>query len=668
MIGSKSLIQRQSTASRGRESRAIANAKLFRWGWLPALSVTGASGLLVIAFADAAARSNDAAATWVFWLGILLLVVPMAARLLSTGAERHERVGIVVMVGFGLYVAKILQSPVHFTFVDEFQHWRTADDILQSGRLFQPNPILTVGPYFPGLELITTAVINLSGLDIFDAGLITLGVARLVFALSLFLFYEEASGSPRVAGVASLVYMCNPGFLFFDGVFAYESLALPLAMLTLFVIASRTNTGRHNRLGLNLAVVLGVIAVTITHHVTSYALAAFLVLWTMITWLRASRRALVRRARAYNIFSLRNRRIDLEPAKQWALPRGLAILPVTASTESTEVAGTAALCVVAGIVWLVYSASVAINYLAVQLLNSLNSMVQLIAGEAVSREFFQAGGHSAPVWEQMAAYASVGLTLLALPFGLVWIWQRYRARKVSLALAVGSLAYVLSLPFHLTSRGTLVSNRSVPFLFVAVAFVVAIAVVELRLPRVRKGDLLVLLTAGAATILMGGIVLGWPEPWRLPGPFLVSSHTRSADPQGITAAEWARTYLGPNNRMAADWINTLLMGSFGHQDVETGLVDGVNVAPLFLSASIGKEEQLILQRGRIHYVVIDHRLSTALPLTGWYFVNGEPNTQHYTSPIDLALLEKFDHQINLSRLFDSGDIVIYDVGRLTDAP
>ncbi|MGO8477736.1 hypothetical protein ACC739_38260, partial [Rhizobium ruizarguesonis] len=52
---------------------------------------------------------------------------------------------------------------------DEFLHWATVKDILEAGRLFLPNPLLPVSPLYHGLELITSALVNLSGLSVLAA-------------------------------------------------------------------------------------------------------------------------------------------------------------------------------------------------------------------------------------------------------------------------------------------------------------------------------------------------------------------------------------------------------------------------------------------------------------------------------------------------------------------
>jgi hypothetical protein len=446
--------------------------------------------------------------------------------------------------------------------------------------------------------------------------------------------------------------MCNQSFVYFSTVFAYESLALPLAALTIYIIASRAYARPQARLGLNLATVLGLLVVVITHHLTSYVLTVFLALWAIIVWLR----------------SIVTSRLQIGQRNHRPTGYQETAHKINSYSELSVIGRTALLAFVIGVSWLIFVASLTLDYLAMPFWNALTSLVRFINGELASRILFQAGGYSAPGGERFVAYASVGLTVLMLPLGFYWIWKRYRAQNVALALTVVALIYPISLPFRLTNSGSLLSNRSIPFMFIAVAFVVAVGAVHLRHPRLSPSAQLTVLFTGATILFTGGVVLGWPESWRLPGPFLVSSHTRSIETHGIAAARWARAYLGPNNRMAADWINAHLMGSFGHQDIETGLIDGINIAPLFFSPSIGFSELEILKRGRIRYVVIDRRLSSMLPLTGWYVVELETNANHYESSIDPALLDKFDSLTQVSRLFDSGDIVIYDVGNLVNAP
>jgi len=92
------------------------------------------------------------------------------------------------------------------------------------------------------------------------------------------------------------------------------------------------------------------------------------------------------------------------------------------------------------------------------------------------------------------------------------------------------------------------------------------------------------------------------------------------------------------------------------------------VTSVFFSSSLSPDEVSILQHAKIGYLVVDLRLSTALPSIGFYFEPGEPGSFHHTKPIDPKDLTKFNTISQINRVFDSGDIVIYGVGGLINAP
>ena len=598
------------------------------WGWLPTLSLAGALGLLLVALADNEARRAGSSADLLFWAGLLLQFVPVALRLGAAHVSRRERIGLLAMLGLGLYLVKIMHSPLFFTFHDEFVYWRTTNDAGRTGHLFNENPLLPVSAFFPGLAVVSTALISLGGLTIFSAGVLVVGVARLVLVLALFLFYEWVSRSERVAGIATLFYMANPNFLFFGAEYSYESLALAFAALALFAGARRARVDDGARVGLTLVVLLAVGAGVVTHHLSSYALAGFLVLCTLVV-------------------HVKNRGEADQPG-----PGGPALLAV-----------------VAPLAWLVYVATLTTGYLAPMLGGGIGELIQLIHADLTARQLFRdMTGQVPPLWERLTASASVGLVLLGLPFGLVQVWRQYRVSAVALALAGVACTYPASLALRLTNQGAETSNRSSEFLFVGIAFVLAVGIADLWLSSSPAWRRLVAFTGWAAVIFTGGAIIGW-APWsRMPGPYLVSADTRSIEPQGLTAAEWARANLGPGNRIAADRTNRLLMGSYGEQRPVTGYGDGVDVPAMFTSPDWDPDDQAILASGRIRYLVTDRRLTTRLPMVGVYFEDGEEGARQYSRPLDPAALMKFDRLPNVSRLFDSGDIGIYDVGALAGVP
>ena len=221
------------------------------WGWLPALSLTSAVGIFLVALAGNAGRAALQWADPLFWLGLLVLFVPIALRILSPKSLRWERIALLVVLGNSLYLIRDLFYPLSFAYNDEFLHWRGAQDIALSGHLFTANPLLPVGPFFPGIEILTNALSSLTGLSIFVSGMIVLSTAGLLLILSLYLFFEYLSSSARVAGLATLLYMANPGF-FSETQFSYECLAIPLAAFVLFVTVRRNYALEGRRLGLTL--------------------------------------------------------------------------------------------------------------------------------------------------------------------------------------------------------------------------------------------------------------------------------------------------------------------------------------------------------------------------------------------------------------------------------
>lgn len=260
------IVQRQSSLTAG------------VWGWVPLIGLSGACSMMLIAVAYNGGRAG---ANWTdlpLWLGLAALFIPIAARLLSANATRQERLALVVLFGVGLFLVKAFQYPLYFSYHDEFIHWRTASDIMRSGELFIPNSLIPVSPLFPGLEIATSALSAVSGLSLFVAGLLVLGSARLILTLALYLFYERVGSSSRVAGLASLLYLSNPKLIFFDGQFSYESLALPFAILALFALIRR-RAGAPGWFGLTLVALVALGGTIVTHHLTSYALLALLLLW-----------------------------------------------------------------------------------------------------------------------------------------------------------------------------------------------------------------------------------------------------------------------------------------------------------------------------------------------------------------------------------------------------
>jgi hypothetical protein len=597
-----------------------------------------AVGVFLVALAYEGGRLSIPWAQVLFWIGLLLIFLPVAMRLFSSKPTRRERIALLIVLSLSLYLVAYLQYPLYFTGFDDFSHWRTAQDIVASGHLFQENPLLPISPYYPGMEIFTTALSSLTGLSLFASGILLIGVADLIFVLALFLFFEHFTDSPRMAGIATVLYMANPGYFFFDMSFAYESLALPLAVFVLFVVARRSKAPTGQRLGLDVVILLGLGAVAITHHLTSFFLVAFLLLWTVILLiLRAI--AFVRRSH--------HPRDRVGPSPGWAALAGLVIT----------------------FAWLTYTGGQAVGYLLPHLQNTAQQLMQILANKSAPRQLFHnTSGFVVPLWERLLSYGSVALILIGLLFGLFIILRSYRANVAILALAVAALAYPVSQAFRLIPAGAESGNRATEFVFLGVAFVLALFAVKFWSSRKSSWRRSVIILGAVSIICFGQMDLGSGQPWALlPGPYLVSADNHSIEPEGITAAEWANAYLKPGQYVASDRINTLLMATYGSEHVVTGTNANVPVQQVFTSVRFGTGVITILQQDGIQYLVVDHRLSTSLPYVGTYFYLTGASGQN-AQKIQSAALTKFDNVQNVNRIFDSGDIVIYNVGAISHPP
>jgi hypothetical protein len=575
-----------------------------------------------MAIANAAARQGLLWADTLFWSGLVLLIVPIARRLCSIAPTETERLGLVVMLAMSIYLVKLMHSPIGFTFYDEFLHWRTAADMLRTGRLFTENAMLPVSPMYPGIELVTTALTSITGLSIFHSGAIVIGVARLVQTLALFRFFTIASGSARVAGLAVMVYTCNPNYIFFGAQFAYESLALPLVAMILMLLLRHSQLAVHERFVSASIIVAFIGAVVVTHHASSYMLIGVLLLWTCA--------ASVLGRLGY---------------RQWH-PGWFALAAFLLT-----------------LAWMLMVSRTTVDYLEPHVVRTFDAVVQLLSGGGTSRQLFQsATGEVAPLLERLVGIGSVLLLLIAMPLGLLRYWREYRGNACMTVMALLALAYPISLVMRFTGAGWETATRASATLFIGIGMIVALAITASWSAR-RLGRAFVPAVVASSVILFtGGIVAGWSPSSRLPRPYQVAAGNRSIEPNGILAAEWVEAALGPGNRVATDRTNMVLMGSYGEQRVVTNIQDQVTISNIFLAPSFNSYEQSIVQRGRIAYLVVDMRISTAMPIDDHYYEGWERIDNPYSAPIPVATLSKFDAVTGVSRIFDGGVIRIYDTG------
>jgi len=133
-------------------------------GWLPPIALASGLGLLLCSLADALSRATVTTSPLIYWLGVLLIAVPIFYRLTSEEASAGERLALVCLLGLALYGVKVMRDAPMFTFSDELVHAYNSHQIEVHHHLFHSNPILEATPYYPGLEGAASALTSLTGL------------------------------------------------------------------------------------------------------------------------------------------------------------------------------------------------------------------------------------------------------------------------------------------------------------------------------------------------------------------------------------------------------------------------------------------------------------------------------------------------------------------------
>jgi hypothetical protein len=598
--------------------------------WDLLLWQTGAVTIQVLAVCMAR-HDASALAYVVSCCGLALTFASAVWFLTGPRPARAVRNAAVVCLGVTTFVQWRAADPLVFNGYDEQMHIRTLRDIESSRGLFQAHPILAVSPHYPGLEAVA-ALFHQFGLPMMAAAMAVVLVARLVLVLVLCDVVEHLTGSPRAGGLAVAAYAVCTQFVWFNSQFAYQSLALPLALAAVAFIARARWVGNPRPL-LSGAIVC-LLAVAVTHHVTSLLTAAFLIIWTI-----AQRGGQARRRVFYG----------------------------------------AVIAVVGTVTWAMIQWSVLQQYFG-PIIDDVRSQV---TGGLHRAPFSDAAGYREPLWERLfEVYYAAVVTLVVLWLMLICarsILRRARSSaprcnsqrwepRVVLVLMVAMIPVLMAA--RILPSGAEIGDRSNRFLFFPFSLLVADGAVRWcrssrgrhsRFPPPRQVMLVRSLMLVLATgVFVGGYLMGsGPDLARLPGNYAASSN-RSMDAETLAAVRWARDGLPAGSRIGADFVGSLLLAS------EAGLwpviqEGGLDVSSLYFDDEWGPPQTELARRMRLRYLYVDRRLADELPRAGRYFFSGETSEPRQLTRVELT---KFDTVPGIHMIYRHGPIYIYDLSGL----
>jgi hypothetical protein len=573
-------------------------------------------GLLVCALASAESREAVDPAHLIQWLGVLIIALPIFYRLTSEDASPSERLALVCLFGLSLYAVKVMRDAPLFTFSDELIHAFNANQIANEHHLFRDNPILEVTPLYPGLEGATSALMKLTGLSVYPAGVILVGAARLVLAASLFLLFQRVSGSARVAGLGAAIYAGNFNFLYWGAQFSYESLSLPLLLLLMMALAEREQSPKEAFRAWAAPVLLATLAIVVTHHLTSYALGGLLAGLSLAFWY-------IHRS--------------WKPPNPWPF---------------------AVFAIALAVGWLVVVASETVGYLTPVLSDAFDAVGNTIGGEDPPRGLFQDDSPvvtPAPLGAKGVALLAVALLTVAMPFGLFELWRRHRRKPFALIFALAAVGFFGALALRLAPPAWETGNRASEFLFVGLAFVVACGSVE-ALRRWRgRWVTRPLLAAGIGVVLIGGAISGWPWDSQLAQPLRISADGRSIPSPPLGLAEWAAER-APQGGFAANTADAGLLLEPGGRRAKSGSYP--NIEDIIDDEALAGWQLPLLRRNNLRFVVADRRASGSDSLRGYYFARQGSDGAEL---LDKSVVLKFNDVPDAARIYTNGPITVFDL-------
>lgn len=593
--------------------------------WYGLVIILVALGVLGQAWIGYQGRTTGVPSTVEYYISLCLIFVPPAMIVVSRRSSAQAKVLLALYAAVALLATRYMLYPTLFAYHDEIVHEWNALAIYRTGHLFSPNAILPVTSYYPGLELATVGVQQLTGLPLHSAAVVVLVLVRIVMTLSLVRIIQRITGSLPLGTLAALVYSTNPQYIFFNSQFSYQTVALPLCFFCIYVFSIRRKSRGLRAVIPSAAVVL---AVAVTHHLTSLALVVLIWTWYLLT--RITRR---------HVSQLLS----------------LAVI-------STMAVGT----------WTWVARSVVVPYIRGILQSNLMGVVGLFRGTLGHTLFSDSAGDRAPEWEAFLSLAAILVVASMLIPALWFTFKRLRSLSAAaLVLAISAAAYPIVPAGHLAAATGETADRASGFIFVGLGYLFAswwLSEASYRrhskISRFRVPRRTWLLVLGLTVCFTGGTIDGSGPDWAYgPGRYLVSADNRSVDQLALQAASWEGSNLPAHSRVFTDRVNAMLAQTYGNQDVLTSLADGIKVGTVsqLLLAKAAPDDVGIVCENRIQFLIADRRLSASLPHLGQYIDNGEYLIGTRTAPPPVSALAKFDNVLGAERIFDNGAIRIYDL-------
>jgi hypothetical protein len=322
--------------------------------------------------------------------------------------------------------------------------------------------------------------------------------------------------------------------------------------------------------------------------------------------------------------------------------------------------------------WLAYQGIRSVSYLYSNLVPRLVSILEFILQEQnQTHRFFL--NSPLPLGEKIIAYMYPVLlfVLCALSFLAVIHKKRYPINHPN--FLSGSLTLAIFGPLTWFALGSLAISDSAevvyrisPYLFLGIGFYAALRLGEWA----RKGGALrqVVPVSVSLVVLAGGIIIGDNQA----GRFRSEEVLNAGGPEVLTAdiihaADWLENEHGRFNLTVGDLMSSIAFSVFGMQRTDLYATWEPFYTPDLSTA------QMFMDENHADFLVVDLRDGKFPPRYRYYFNQAELydeslQTRYLDETFPSYLLTKFDNMPRLLRIYDNGDIVIYENGHLSENP
>jgi hypothetical protein len=252
------------------------------------------------------------------------------------------------------------------------------------------------------------------------------------------------------------------------------------------------------------------------------------------------------------------------------------------------------------------------------------------------------------------ALLAIFLLLAALPFGLRRVWQRHRRKPFALAFSVAAIGFFATLALRLAPAAWETGNRAGEFLFIGLAFVLAMAGLQNWVPLNRPWIGRAALTVAFGIVLVGNSIAGWPWDLQLASPVRASAEGGTISSPPLALGEWARRNTAEDSRFAATTADARMLLSPGERIALAG--KHPDIEDLLQEPAISTWEIPLLQKNHIRYVVADARNIAHDSTRGYSFSTADELLNPRSTII------KFSEIPGATRIYSSGEMSVYDLG------